>query len=172
MTRAGEGRIAGYRIEGGQSAGIVMNLQPVTHRRGQPMSQLGQNEKVSQRPLLDRCTSESRPSFAPRALVGLLSMPAIVARTFAEVADLVPPPLRPGETLPNPDFSLLRPINPYVVGIRPHREGGVCLKLEDEPIPSRYGPKFLIHNYGHGGAGISLSFGCASVDVDYIETLT
>ena len=106
------------------------------------------------------------------ASVGLLNMPAIAARTFAGVANLVPPPLRPWETLPNPDFSLLRPTNPFLVGIRPHRVGGVCLKLEDEPIPSRSGPKFLIHNYGHGGAGITLSFGCASVVVDYIETLT
>ena len=66
------------------------------------------------------------------ASVGLLNMPAIAARTFAGVANLVPPPLRPWETLPNPDFSLLRPTNPFLVGIRPHRMGGVCLKLEDE----------------------------------------
>ena len=83
-----------------------------------------------------------------------------------------PSPLRSGEILPNPDFSLLKSTNPYLVGIRPHREGGVCLKLEDDHIPSRYGPKFLIHNYGHGGAGITLSFGCASVVVDCIQMLT
>jgi D-amino-acid oxidase len=104
--------------------------------------------------------------------VGLLSVPAIAGRSFADVADFVASPLRGGEILPNPDFSLLKPSNPYLVGIRPHREGGICLKLEDEPIPSRYGPKFLIHNYGHGGAGITLSFGCASVVVDYIQALT
>ena len=77
--------------------------------------------------------------------MGLLNMPAIVIRASA---DAEPPPLRPGEILPDPDFSLLSPTTPFVVGIRPHREGGVCLKLEDEPIPSRIGPKFLIHNYG------------------------
>ena len=49
--------------------------------------------------------------------------------------------------------------------------GGVCLKLEDEPIPSRFGSKFLIHNYGHGGAGITLSFGCASVVADHVQVL-
>jgi glycine/D-amino acid oxidase-like deaminating enzyme len=58
-----------------------------------------------------------------------------------------------------------------VIGIRPHREGGVCLKLEDEPIPSRFGPKFVIHNYGHGGAGITLSFGCASVIAEHVQTV-
>jgi glycine/D-amino acid oxidase-like deaminating enzyme len=105
------------------------------------------------------------------ASVGLLSMPAIATRAFAETADVVQPPLRGGEILPDPDFSLLRPTNPYLVGIRPHREGGVCLKLEDETIASRRGSKFLIHNYGHGGAGITLSFGCASVVADHVQTL-
>jgi D-amino-acid oxidase len=105
------------------------------------------------------------------ATAGLLSIPAIVTRTFADVADAVPLPLRSGEILPDPNFSLLDPTAPYRVGVRPHREGGVCLKLEDEPLAGRYGPKFLIHNYGHGGAGITLSFGCASVVVDHVRTL-
>ena len=39
------------------------------------------------------------------AQVGLLNMPAIVIRASAEAQ---PPPLRPGEMLPDPDFSLLR----------------------------------------------------------------
>ena len=65
----------------------------------------------------------------------------------------------------------MRPTTPFLVGIRPHRVGGVCLKLEDEPIPSRFGLKFLIHNYGHGGAGITLSFGCASVVADHVQAL-
>ena len=103
------------------------------------------------------------------ASVGLFSMPMVLTRTLA---DVIAPPLRRGEILPDPDFSLLRPTNSYLIGIRPHREGGVCLKLEEEPIPSRYGSKFLIHNYGHGGAGITLSFGCASVVADHVRTLT
>jgi len=102
------------------------------------------------------------------ASVGLLNMPAIVIRASV---DAEPPPLRRGEILPDPDFSLLSPTTPFIVGIRPHRVGGVCLKLEDEPIPSRFGPKFLIHNYGHGGAGITLSFGCASVVADHVQAL-
>jgi D-amino-acid oxidase len=106
------------------------------------------------------------------AAAGLLSIPAIVTRAFAEAAEVVAAPLRAGEILPDPDFSLLDPTNPFRVGIRPHREGGVCLKLEDDPIAGRYGPKFLIHNYGHGGAGITLSFGCASVVVEHVQTLT
>src|SRR6476646_4077110 len=82
------------------------------------------------------------------ASVGLLNMPAIMIRASADVE---PPPLRTGEILPDPDFSLLRPTTASMVGIRPHRVGGVWLKLEDEPMQSRFGPKLLIQNYGHSG---------------------
>jgi D-amino-acid oxidase len=103
------------------------------------------------------------------ASVGFLAMPAVVTRSLAD--DHPAAPLRAGEILPDPDFSLLRASDAYLVGIRPHREGGVCLKLDDELIASRHGPKFLIHNYGHGGAGITLSFGCASVVADHVGIL-
>src|SRR5262249_32596600 len=105
------------------------------------------------------------------ASAAVLSMPAIVTRSLANVTELAAAPLRSGEMLPEPDFSVLRPTDPYVVGIRPFREGGVCLKLDDEPIASRHGSKFLIHNYGHGGAGITLSFGCASVVADHVRSV-
>ncbi len=42
------------------------------------------------------------------------------------------------------------------VGLRPYRVGGVCLRVE----PTRDGRR-VIHNYGHGGAGFTLSWGCA-----------
>jgi len=46
----------------------------------------------------------------------------------------------------------------YNVGFRPCRQGG--LRLEHELITNGYGKKVaVIHNYGHGGAGIFLSFG-------------
>src|SRR5258706_8350851 len=44
-----------------------------------------------------------------------------------------------------------------VVGLRPFRPGG--FKVEAE----RLGEKLLVHNYGHGGAGITLSWGTASL---------
>jgi len=44
-----------------------------------------------------------------------------------------------------------------VVGLRPHRDGG--FRLETAPLQG----KMLIHNYGHGGDGVSLSHGSASV---------
>ena len=42
------------------------------------------------------------------------------------------------------------------VGIRPFRRGGVCLC--DERL---HDGRRIIHNYGHGGAGFTLSWGCA-----------
>ena len=42
------------------------------------------------------------------------------------------------------------------VGLRPVRPS---VRLEAEPLP---GGRVLWHNYGHGGAGVTLSWGCAS----------
>src|ERR1051325_7599805 len=47
-----------------------------------------------------------------------------------------------------------------VVGLRPYRDEGFDVDAE------RVGGKLLIHNYGHGGAGITLSWGTASLALD------
>jgi D-amino-acid oxidase len=47
-----------------------------------------------------------------------------------------------------------------VVGLRPYRSEGFVVDAE------RVGNKLLIHNYGHGGAGITLSWGTASLALD------
>ncbi|MFK4227511.1 NAD(P)/FAD-dependent oxidoreductase [Streptomyces sp. NPDC019890] len=41
-------------------------------------------------------------------------------------------------------------------GLRPARAAGV--RIEAEPLP---GGGLLIHNYGHGGAGVTVAWGCA-----------
>jgi len=43
------------------------------------------------------------------------------------------------------------------VGLRPARP---TVRLEAEPAGPGGGP-LIVHNYGHGGAGVSLSWGCA-----------
>lgn len=47
-----------------------------------------------------------------------------------------------------------------VVGLRPYRPGGFVVDAQ------RIGSKFLVHNYGHGGGGVTLSWGTASLAVD------
>ncbi|MFE1267975.1 FAD-dependent oxidoreductase [Streptomyces sp. NPDC058758] len=42
------------------------------------------------------------------------------------------------------------------VGLRPAREGGV--RVEAERLP---GGGLLVHHYGHGGAGVTVAWGCA-----------
>jgi D-amino-acid oxidase len=47
-----------------------------------------------------------------------------------------------------------------VVGLRPYRDAGFVVDGQ------RLGNKFLIHNYGHGGGGMTLSWGTAALAVD------
>lgn len=55
-----------------------------------------------------------------------------------------------------------------IVGLRPFRAEGFVVDAQ------RIGNKLLVHNYGHGGAGITLSWGTATLAVDlakdFIET--
>jgi glycine/D-amino acid oxidase-like deaminating enzyme len=60
--------------------------------------------------------------------------------------------LRPAVSLPLVNASWDRVIR-TTVGLRPHRDSGFVLKAE------KLDAKVLIHNYGHGGAGMSLSWG-------------
>jgi D-amino-acid oxidase len=53
-----------------------------------------------------------------------------------------------------------------VVGLRPYRAEGFVVDAE------RVGNKLLVHNYGHGGAGITLSWGTASLALDLARDFT
>lgn len=56
------------------------------------------------------------------------------------------------ENLTLPDLSTQNIVE-MRAGVRPYRENGIRIEAE------RVGDKVVIHNYGHGGAGISLSWG-------------
>ena len=50
-----------------------------------------------------------------------------------------------------------------VVGLRPFRSSG--FRVEKEKL----GRKMVVHNYGHGGGGITLSWGTSQLAVDELE---
>ncbi|MFI6864642.1 FAD-dependent oxidoreductase [Streptomyces sp. NPDC050421] len=54
-----------------------------------------------------------------------------------------------------PEIARARVIG-HRVGLRPARDAGV--RIEAEPLP---GGGRLVHNYGHGGAGVTVALGCA-----------
>jgi glycine/D-amino acid oxidase-like deaminating enzyme len=47
------------------------------------------------------------------------------------------------------------------IGLRPHRDSGFVLRAD------KLDDKLLVHNYGHGGAGMSLAWGCGSMVADF-----
>jgi len=51
------------------------------------------------------------------------------------------------------------------VGLRPSRKE---IRLERE----KFSDRFVIHNYGHGGSGFNLSWGCAQNVVDIVESIS
>ena len=63
-----------------------------------------------------------------------------------------------------PDFSesnILR----HVAGIRPYRKNMFRLELV------RSSDKTIVHNYGHGGAGFTMSWGCAELACEWLKPL-
>src|SRR5215210_4814379 len=70
----------------------------------------------------------------------------------------------PVPNLPTPDFTFDPDVaGSCIAGVRPFREGSYRLDAGTES------GKFVVHNYGHGGAGITLSWGCAAKVRDIIK---
>jgi len=65
---------------------------------------------------------------------------------------------------PPTDWTLESPNVEPTVGHRPFREGGIRLEKED-----KNGVTF-VHNYGHGGAGLTLSWGTAHAAIDLVSS--
>src|SRR6266496_1859955 len=68
-------------------------------------------------------------------------------------------PKRAPVRLAPPRISFDRVIR-TTVGLRPHRDSGFVLRAE------KLDAKTVIHNYGHGGAGMSLAWGTGSMAAD------
>ncbi len=77
----------------------------------------------------------------------------------AATAPRVTAPSRPALRLPLVNASWDRVIR-TTIGLRPHRPSGFVLKAD------RLDGKTIVHNFGHGGAGMSLSWGTASMATD------
>jgi glycine/D-amino acid oxidase-like deaminating enzyme len=93
----------------------------------------------------------SRRSFVlagAAALPGCATMPAAGPRRIAGCTPL-----------PAVDVREARVIR-QVVGLRPYRPSGFVVRRE------ALGTKALVHNYGHGGSGITLSWGSSRLAVD------
>jgi D-amino-acid oxidase len=91
------------------------------------------------------------------ALTALASLAAGCANRKT-VAAAAPPP-HPASTrvaLAVPRISWERVIR-TTVGLRPHRDSGFVLK------PEKFDEKTVIHNYGFGGTGMSLAWGCGAM---------
>lgn len=91
-------------------------------------------------------------------LRGALATSALVAATRANAFTLLSSQRRFAPVKVSRDRIIRE-----VVGLRPYRAEGFVVAAE------RLGEKLIIHNYGHGGAGITLSWGTASLAVDLLS---
>ena len=94
-----------------------------------------------------------RRTLLKRGGIGILGLG--LGGCFRGSASVLSPPLR----LAPVKVSWDRVIR-TTVGLRPHRPSGFVLRAE------RLDDKTVIHNYGHGGSGMSLSWGTGSMAAD------
>ena len=94
--------------------------------------------------------------FGSMGAIGLAAQ-ACAPRSAAKPA--VTAPRRPPVRLPLVDAAWDRVIR-TTIGLRPHRPSGFVLKA------ATLDGKTIIHNFGHGGSGMSLSWGTASMASD------
>lgn len=89
---------------------------------------------------------------------GLLAA-AFSASCASKTATVGKPPVKPYRDFPMVEVSRDRILR-QAVGLRPYRPSGFVVRRD------RIGDKDVIHNYGHGGGGLSLSWGTAHMAVE------
>lgn len=82
----------------------------------------------------------------------LIKSAGIIAAATLSAACITPYPLKPkpGKVRVSEDRII-----DQLVGLRPYRRTGFRIE------PVKFDEKYIIHNYGHGGAGVTLSWGSA-----------
>ena len=102
-----------------------------------------------------------------RLLQALAGTSALLA---APACTTLPP--APGAAFRTPRGTPLRPVRATpdrvirtIAGLRPFRRTGFRLETE------RFGDKHVVHNYGHGGGGWSLSWGCSQLALEEVARI-
>src|SRR5688572_17358424 len=106
-------------------------------------------------------TSLSRRD-ALKALAASCIAPGVLASCARASARTVP---YTGRRLARVQMSPARVIR-HVAGLRPFRRSGFRVAAES------WGDKTIVHNYGHGGGGVSLSWGTAALALELARATT
>ncbi|MGH9331961.1 MAG: FAD-dependent oxidoreductase [Vicinamibacterales bacterium] len=107
---------------------------------------------------LNRIQSLPRRTFIKWAgATALAAVPACAPRPFT----VARPQRRFARVIVSPE-RIIRTI----AGLRPYRPSGFVLRAE------RFGEKLLVHDYGHGGGGVTLSWGTARLAIDELAGWT
>ena len=71
--------------------------------------------------------------------------------------------------LPELKNAQIDPDYPVAQGLRPFRGTNIRVERELRSLGTGAAPSRIVHSYGHGGAGWSLSFGCAGDVLKLVE---
>ena len=116
--------------------------------------------KTSHRLDLNLAPNLSRREWLKLAGAGATYATLSGCSTLLPAARRGPPYVRPLSSLPfsRPHIDATQ-ISRVLVGLRPYRAAGFVVRSE------RVGDKIIIHNYGHGGGGITMSWGSSMLAV-------
>jgi D-amino-acid oxidase len=144
------------QLEGGHAAGRSPAL-PTVPAGGNLDAWVGASTPVANAstPVANASTPLARRAAVRRLALGVVGI--AVGGCTAQGSGVRYAP-RPARTFARPLVEWDR-ITRTVVGLRPYRPSGFVVRAE------RFGEKLVVHNYGHGGGGVTLSWGTAELAV-------